>query len=546
MRIAFIDNFLNIRGTSKAMFDYARYNETYLHNESIIISRPYHLFKDHIDTKKEVYDSFENRFRVYYYITIQDIQDIIDKYDIDIIYIIKGGLPNDNLHSFKNVKTIIHAVFDVNSPHGDIFCVISPWLNIKNNTLHIVLPHMISLPLIRGDLRSELKIPKNAIVFGRHGGYNEFDIIEIQKVVETISKENKNIYFLFLNTRPFSVQTNIIYLESTTCNIKKAKFINTCDAMIYGRSYGETFGLSIGEFSIKNKPIFAPINTIDKMHLLILKENAYWFTDQNDLYNKINNFKKNTHKWNMYEQFLPYPVMNIFNNLVLSLNIIPKIKSSDKKIKNIDHIYVIISEEFEQDRFKYMYNTLYSLFDKEYCTIYEPFYKERDDPSFIKNLHLIESEGAIYLYKTYEKLMNEILNDTTYENILILESDVLFPNNFISQLENCVEQWKTISNWDNYVLFLGNGCYGLISLLPCDLKLSTNLYNTNRSRCTDSMLWTRKSIKTCLPLLQDMDHAIDFKLNRIFQNPNIPLYSCWHEPFIFTQGSQNGTYNRSI
>ena len=35
--------------------------------------------------------------------------------------------------------------------------------------------------------------------------------------------------------------------------IFKKKFINTCDAMIYGRSLGESFGLSCGEFAIQIK-----------------------------------------------------------------------------------------------------------------------------------------------------------------------------------------------------------------------------------------------------------------------------------------------------
>ena len=39
-------------------------------------------------------------------------------------------------------------------------------------------------------------------------------------------------------------------------NLKK-KFVNTCDAMIYGRSLGESFGMACAEFAIKNKDIFS-------------------------------------------------------------------------------------------------------------------------------------------------------------------------------------------------------------------------------------------------------------------------------------------------
>lgn len=36
---------------------------------------------------------------------------------------------------------------------------------------------------------------------------------------------------------------------------EKTTFINTCDAMLWARHDGETFGLAIGEFSSKNKPV---------------------------------------------------------------------------------------------------------------------------------------------------------------------------------------------------------------------------------------------------------------------------------------------------
>ena len=39
--------------------------------------------------------------------------------------------------------------------------------------------------------------------------------------------------------------------------------------MIHARSEGETFGLSIGEFSSKNKPVITSISTIDNAHIYI-------------------------------------------------------------------------------------------------------------------------------------------------------------------------------------------------------------------------------------------------------------------------------------
>ena len=77
-----------------------------------------------------------------------------------------------------------------------------------------------------------------------------------QKAVLNVAKKRKNIYFLFLNINKFCNHPQIIFLKGTADEKRKKLFINTCDAMIYGRSLGESFGLSIAEFSILNKPIF--------------------------------------------------------------------------------------------------------------------------------------------------------------------------------------------------------------------------------------------------------------------------------------------------
>ena len=67
MKIAFLSNHLSLRGTEIAMYDYAHYNETILHNTSIIITRPYTQVKHSIDTNEEAYGKFINRFPVFYY-----------------------------------------------------------------------------------------------------------------------------------------------------------------------------------------------------------------------------------------------------------------------------------------------------------------------------------------------------------------------------------------------------------------------------------------------------------------------------------------------
>jgi len=328
MKIAFLENFLAIRGTTIALYDYAYFNKHLLKNTSIIITRPYEINHDtNPDACQEVHDKFKKEFPIHYYLTHADIQSIIHSQDIDVLYIIKSGDMYDGLHSFQNVKTLIHCVFETRQPHGDFYCCISPWVNIMRNTTLPILPHIVYLPDIQEHLRMDLDIPTDAVVFGRYGGIREFNIEECHNVVRRISQEYPNIYFLFMNTPQFCPpQKNVIYLDRTTDMIFKTKFINTCDAMIHGGCEGETFGLAIGEFSIRNKPIFAAKNTSNgdhmyRMHQIILKDNAYWFENEEDLYQKMISFdpkEAQLKDWNMYREYSPENVMNFFNQIIHS------------------------------------------------------------------------------------------------------------------------------------------------------------------------------------------------------------------------------------
>ncbi len=324
VKIAFLENHFSVRGTSVALFDYAHFNEKLLKNESIIITRPYDICKQDIDSNEEIYKKFENRFpkKMFYYYQPIDVQKIINDEKPDILYIIKSGDKGDGLHSFNNVKIIIHCVFSTTDPHGDIYTPISNFVNLKYNTKYEVFPHMISLFETDENLRKELNIPENAIVFGRHGGLKEFDISDARHAVDRISRENENIYFIFLNTEVFCTpRKNIIHFEKTSDIVFKTKFINTCDAMIYGRSTGESFGLAIGEFSIKNKPIICTDRHTmnDHMHKIILKDNALWYHSQEECYQIMKHFDKEkakTKDWNMYKEYEPEKVMNIFKNMI--------------------------------------------------------------------------------------------------------------------------------------------------------------------------------------------------------------------------------------
>jgi hypothetical protein len=210
-------------------------------------------------------------------------------------------------------------VFNCNQAHGDVYASVSPWV-YGNNGQYQVVPHMINLPIIETDLREKLNIPKNAIVFGGYGGKDSFDIHFVHKVVYTIALKNPNIYFLFSNFNTFCPDLpNIIHLPMVTDMKEKVKFINTTDAMIWARSMGETYGIAIGEFSSKNKPVIA-MKIGDLAHVHLLGDKAIWYTDEQCLADILTTFNPSTERckdWNAYKDYTPEKVIQIFKNVFL-------------------------------------------------------------------------------------------------------------------------------------------------------------------------------------------------------------------------------------
>lgn len=300
------------------MYDYAHYNETFLGNKSLIITRDLNLIKQEFDVSEKAYKKFQDRFNIEYYKNNKDIDNIVEKYNITHLYIIKAG-NFDNILSSK-CKNLVHCVFTSKYKHVEIYSVISNNVNNYCNTNYPVVPHMINIYDSNENLRNKLNISEDAIVFGRYGGRETFDLDFVKKcIIDTISKR-KDIYFLFMNTNHFYQNENIIYLEGTTNMKLKRMFINTCDSMLHARKNGETFGLSCGEFALCEKPIITFNSKIERNHIDILKEKAIIYNNYEELYNIINTFNKNKYimKNNDYIKFTPENVIKIFEKVYLS------------------------------------------------------------------------------------------------------------------------------------------------------------------------------------------------------------------------------------
>ena len=283
MNIGFFVNHFTERGTEVSIYDYAKYNEEILNNKSFII-----CFKQ--ESQKYSYNRLKERFKIIKIQKINDMKDIIKDFNLSFFYTLVYGsieysFQFDNKDIWGNCKTIKHCVFDTRYPESDFHISISDMLNSKNNTNILVIPHIVNLPINDENLRNELQIPMNAVVFGRYGGYDQFNIHYAHNAIIEYINSNENCYFLFMNTEKFYEHPRIIYLPVNVDVNYKVKFINSCDAMIHARIMGETFGLSIAEFSSKNKPVITS-GCGDSEHIKILGDKAIVYNSKYKKYYK--------------------------------------------------------------------------------------------------------------------------------------------------------------------------------------------------------------------------------------------------------------------
>lgn len=312
--IAFVIAELSYRGIEVSTYDYADYNETLLGNRSIIINFD-------VATDNQVRTKFQERFpdRFFDCVSLDELDEILAQQEVDILYYQKPG-HNDGVVS-RRCPNAIHAVFPGNlQPHGQVFAYISEWfVHQFPDSGSTYVPYMVRVDNDRNDLREQLGIPRDAIVFGRHGGYDSFNVPCAIEAIKEIARERRDIYFLFLNTKEFCSEPNVIFLPKTTDMGYKARFINSCDAMIHARWRGETFGLACAEFSVKNKPVITWFGSKERAHIEILQNKGIYYSNKNELKSIITQFKKAPDgDWDAYShRFSPEQVMKQFDRVFI-------------------------------------------------------------------------------------------------------------------------------------------------------------------------------------------------------------------------------------
>lgn len=256
MILGFHTKQLTERGTEVALFDYALAAQQILGHEARVFVPA--------ETPKlmpEIKARFEQHFDVVLYKTPREI-------DCDALYVIKRGLPG---RITETTPELVHAFYDASHPHGHRFATVSDWVSHtaawhiglpRGRTLTIpkpkkppVVPHIVTLPDLDDDLRAELSIPDDAVVFGRHGGEGTFNVPFVREAIRAAVEQREDVWFLLANVDRFCEHDRVVDVPLMTDRAEVRRFVNSCDYMIHAHALGETFGLAVAEFAYAGVPV---------------------------------------------------------------------------------------------------------------------------------------------------------------------------------------------------------------------------------------------------------------------------------------------------
>lgn len=317
---------LTVRGTEVALFDYGDFNERLLGNTSVMV------FPREGVESEAAQRKFEGRFETYLYDTPEELAGIAERCGADLCYFIKKGTDDGVLVSGR--KNAVHVVFQNLEPHGDVYAYVSEWLSrTAGKGAYPFVPHIVRHPVNTQDnMRAELGIPQSADVYGVIGGVDSFKILSATNAVLDAIGSDPNKVFLFVNTRmpewfPWTKKRirkaleagRLKYLKQITDFEEKERFINTCDAMIHARRRGETFGIALGEFDVRGKPLLVHYNpkTRDQGHYDILGDTPNYYRDKAEIANLLSVPPKTLKHSGRYRRFFPEEVMPIFEQVFL-------------------------------------------------------------------------------------------------------------------------------------------------------------------------------------------------------------------------------------
>lgn len=313
MRVSFDGGRLNERGVAVAMFDYAFHARARLGIEPIIL----HNVSDPPDPAHV--ERFAKAFPTFAYSSEAEWRALVARDQVDVAYVLKTERKPAPISA--SCRTAVHEVFGFFHPHGDSYAYISSWLaQAMTGGRYPAVPHMVTLPDPKRSLRSELGVPDDAFVVGRHGATNQFNIPFVPKAIEAALERRKNLWFVLLNTDRFSDHERVVHLPGTPDRQRIADFVASCDAGVNARRVGETFGLSIAEFLSQDKPVWVWGGGRDRNHLELVRDPAWIYRTSADLTRKLVDYdpRPASGDWRArVAEFTPERVMESFDRVFL-------------------------------------------------------------------------------------------------------------------------------------------------------------------------------------------------------------------------------------
>lgn len=250
MNIGLHTQSLPLRGTDKAIRDYAEGLALMGHSPTVFIPAGCHV-------EQESWDSISSFAPIQTYSSPNELTSL--SASLDSCYFIRYGYPEQ---VFLECKELVHAVFDATKPNGDKFAAVSEWLAAHHGCGNWV-PHIIKEPQGARD-KEALGVPEKSYVVGYHGGHDSFDMGFVKEgLLESLDKR-KDLWAVLKGVIPFATHERLLFLPRDG---NTGDFIHTCDAMLHARFRGETFGLAVAEFAILGKPVICWNSPEEKAHL---------------------------------------------------------------------------------------------------------------------------------------------------------------------------------------------------------------------------------------------------------------------------------------
>jgi hypothetical protein len=278
-RVIFDEEALSERGTSTAIFEYAKALKLHCGVESIII---YNTGKS--DAKAVQY--FSDHFTTVGYANDEDRAFVVRQHPGSVYYYLR--VQKDDVRAFRGFDVACHDVFDFFPLAGTKFAYVSEWLSdFMTNGEAPAVPHIVDLPKPKQNNRRLWSIPEEFTVVGRYGAATTFDIPFVKRSIDQVLSKRTDILFLFVNTDRFMTHPRVLHLPAIYSKQEKSDFISTCDVMLHARYRGESFGLAIAEFLYHDRPFLCWAGGRDRNHLRMQPDSDNVYKTSKDLVQKL-------------------------------------------------------------------------------------------------------------------------------------------------------------------------------------------------------------------------------------------------------------------